>query len=117
MVMNAAAIAYDYHTFSNDTLRALGLNDAGIAKAWFRVLHTRSTRRGNVAVTHTRCATADEANAALQAYRAAGFDATIEVWWDGNHTPVRTWARAPLTTLEKQAVKLGLGGFPVYVAK
>ncbi len=100
--------------FSEDTLRALGLNEAGVKAAWFRVIHTAYTRRGNVKLTHSRHTTADGANEAYKAHRRAGRDAMIEVWWTGDLTPVREWSLAPLTTDQKRTVALGFDPDTVY---
>lgn len=81
--------------FSNETLRALGLNEAGIRKAWFRVSVQRRTARGRIVFTHCRCSTADEANEVVQMHLAGGRWPKVDVWWTGNHEPVRMWAPMP----------------------
>lgn len=73
------------------TLAALGLNPAGIRKAWFRVYVVRSTAGQSLAYRTARYSTVDAANAAVQAHAAAGERPTVEVWWNGDATPVRTW--------------------------
>jgi hypothetical protein len=100
--------------FNEDTLRALGLNEAGVRKAWFRVVHTAYTRRGNVKLTHSRHTTAGAANKAYRANRLAGRDAMIEVWWTGDCEPVRHWSLAPLTTDQKRAAALGFDPDAIY---
>lgn len=85
------------NVFSNDTLRALGLNEAGVRAAWFRVWVSRTTRGTSIAFTHARYNTAAEADAAVQTHLAAGLWPTVDVWWSGDTTPVRQWSPLPPT--------------------
>jgi hypothetical protein len=79
-------------SFTASTLRALGLNEAGIKAAWFLVTTVTRTARDNAYGAQKRCQSLSEANAEVQTQLAAGNKPQVQVWWRGDATPVRYWA-------------------------